>query len=437
MNFESRPFLLVAFILACSAPAYAVTWVVDQDGLASGTSCDAAIPAFLTITAAVTVALGGDTILVCPGSAPYNEQLSITNALTIRGFTNTNVVIRPSPMLANATSAFSGSPIAAAIVVADTTATLTNLVVDGAGGEVGGAACSGPNMVGIFFRNASGTVSNSTVRNMRLVSGLEGCQFGLGIFAQSGGGGTSTVTIDGVNVHSYQKNGIVANEVGTTIDVTNSLVTGEPAANVSVQNGIQVGFGATGSIEGTQIVDQIYLPCTYPYTPGSGCDTGASLGILVFDADVDVLVQNNAITNTQGGIFIGGRIISNGSHRTEISGNVISDTRVFQGIIIIGDDHTVSRNSITRTDGVGIFVSGTANRVNTNRLQEAPAGVWVYSGSNNTVNMTGPRANVFYNIETPTILPAALSAATRSTTTSSSHRGRTRAMPPQSKAQRY
>ena len=344
MRHDSRRIVLAALILVCSAPAFAATLVVDQDGQGSATNCSAASVAFTSITAAITAAAAGDIIVVCPGAGPYNEQLSISKALTIRGATNTNVIVRPSPMMANSSSAYSGSPIAAAIVVADTTATLTNLVVDGTDAAIGGASCSGPNMIGIFFRNASGTVSNSTVRNMKLEPGLEGCQYGLGIFAQSGGGGTSTVTVDGVNVHTYQKNGIVGNEVGTTIDVVNSLVTGEPSANVSVQNGVQIGFGATGSISSTRIVDMVYMPCAFPYTPGSGCDTGSSLGILVFDADVDVIVQDNVITNTQGGIFIGGGIIANGSNRTDISRNVISDTKVFQGIIIIGDDHTVSGN---------------------------------------------------------------------------------------------
>lgn len=352
MPYDSLRILVAVLTLVCSAPAYAATPVVDQDGQASATSCSAATVAFTTITAAVTASANGDIIVVCPGTGPCNEQLSITKAL-------------PSPMIANSTSAYSGSPSAAAILVADTTAILTNLVVDGADGNVSGVSCSGPNMIRIFFRNASGT---------------------------------STVTVSGVNVHTHQKNGIVGNGVGTTIDVVNSLVTGEPSANVSVQNGVQIGFGATGSIVGTRIVDMMYPACTFPYTPGSGCDTGSSLGVLVFDADVDVVVQDNVMTKTQGGIFIGGGIIANGSNRTDVSGNV--------------------------------------NRVNTNRIQDAPAGVWVYSGTDNVVNVTGPRTNTFFNVETPTILPVALTSAARSSSTTRGN-GKARGRAPHVKAERY
>ena len=137
----------------------------------------------------------------------------------------------------------------------DTTARLKNLVIDGSLATPAGADCSVPNVVGIFYRNSSGTVSDSTVRNVKLAAGLEGCQAGLGVFAQSGAGGTADLTLTGVNVHDYQKNGVVGNEVGTTITVMDSQVLGDPANNVSVQNGIQIGFGASGVLDGNRIFD--------------------------------------------------------------------------------------------------------------------------------------------------------------------------------------
>ncbi len=134
--------------------------------------------------------------------------------MTIRGFTQTEVIVGPTSVAANTTNLFSGAPMAVLVIVADTNATLTNLVVDGGTANVGGADCgSVPNLVGVFYRNASGTLSNSTVRNVRLAPGLEGCSAGIGVFAQSGAGGTSTLTVDGVSVRDFQKNGIVANEV--------------------------------------------------------------------------------------------------------------------------------------------------------------------------------------------------------------------------------
>ena len=396
-----RTHLCAAMLLLCglATPAWAVTRVVDQDGLASSTNCNATTAAYLSIGAAVAAAVANDTILVCPGSGPYDEQLVIGKALTVKGFALTNVVIRPTSVVANTSSLYSGAPMAAIIVVADTTATLTNLVIDGTLATPSGSDCSVPNVVGIFYRNASGTVSDSTVRNMKLAAGLEGCQAGLGIFAQSGSGGGSDVTLTGVDVHDYQKNGIVGNEVGTLITVNNSYVRGDPASNASIQNGIQIGFGATGVLDGNRIVDQIYEPCT----ASGGCGSGSSYGILIFDAADDVIVTNNTITNTQGGIFVGGGIIQSGSNKSDVSQNAISGTRVFDAVFIFGDGHTIRNNTITNTDRSGVFLYGSGNTVQSNRIQEAAVGVWDYFGTGNTYPLTGNRKNVPINVEQNTM----------------------------------
>jgi hypothetical protein len=46
----------------------ATTRVVDDDGLATPSNCDATTPTFPTIGLAVTAAGPGDTIKVCPGN---------------------------------------------------------------------------------------------------------------------------------------------------------------------------------------------------------------------------------------------------------------------------------------------------------------------------------------------------------------------------------
>src|SRR5207249_10012216 len=74
----------VAALLALTAvPAEAAIMVVDDDGLASATDCNAATLAFPTITLAVAAASPSDTIKVCPGL--YAEQVSIINSLNVQG----------------------------------------------------------------------------------------------------------------------------------------------------------------------------------------------------------------------------------------------------------------------------------------------------------------------------------------------------------------
>ncbi len=57
--------------------------VVDDDGMASAADCDAATPAYFTLSAAVAAASPGDTIKVCPGV--YNELVQVDKTLTLLG----------------------------------------------------------------------------------------------------------------------------------------------------------------------------------------------------------------------------------------------------------------------------------------------------------------------------------------------------------------
>src|SRR5437762_4171958 len=57
--------------------------VVDDDGMASPTNCDASDPAYPTISMAVAAASPGATIKVCPGT--YNESVTIGMPLTLLG----------------------------------------------------------------------------------------------------------------------------------------------------------------------------------------------------------------------------------------------------------------------------------------------------------------------------------------------------------------
>src|SRR5437773_5093930 len=73
---------VVSFIGAQGTVAQAATLVVDDDGMASATDCNATTPAFPTISLAVAAASPGDTIKVCPGL--YAEQVTIgTNASNV------------------------------------------------------------------------------------------------------------------------------------------------------------------------------------------------------------------------------------------------------------------------------------------------------------------------------------------------------------------
>ena len=174
----------------------------------SATNCnDPSTLVFVTIGAAITAAAPGDVSKVCPSI--YNEQVTVSKPVTIRG--DDGAILKPTAMVANTTSLTSGLDIAAAILVKPNTGVLANVVIesltiDGAANGFGDCAT---NPVGIYYRNASGTISKVAVKNFKLGPGLLGCQVGLGILVQgvTPGGAAANVIVQDSSVNEYQKNG--------------------------------------------------------------------------------------------------------------------------------------------------------------------------------------------------------------------------------------
>src|ERR1039457_6213034 len=212
----SKAFL---FLTTCAPVLFGAARVVSNAGVIVG--CPAQ---YTAIQAAIAAAAPNDTVYVCNTGVPFNEQVTVSKSIKLVG--QTGAMIQPSPLVANTTSLTSGNAIAAAIfVTAGTTGvTISDLIIDGSQNQI--ASCL-PNPIGVYFQNASGTVAYTAVRNFKLGSGLEGCQAGIGIFAQAdGAGGISNVTAGFNSVHDFQKTGIVGNELGTTLTATSNVVTG-------------------------------------------------------------------------------------------------------------------------------------------------------------------------------------------------------------------
>ena len=342
------------------------TLLVDDDKV----QCPNA--AFTSIQAAVNAASAGDKINVCPGT--YKEQVKVTKRLTIQGIEVANQhlsLIMPNAALANSTSTATGNPIAAIILVEGAQGvTLTHLAVDGTNNALGD--CS-TNLVGIFYRNASGTVNDVAVRNIQLATSL-GCQGGLGIFAQSGGGGKSKVNILDSSVHDYQKGGIVASEAGTEVFINRNAISGVGPTPLIAQNGIQISFGAKGTVDNNSVINHIYSQCTTV-----SCSF-ISTNILVFNSD-GVKVTGNTIGNAQVNVYIGG-------NRGEVSNNTIFQSPVFDGIDLVGDRNRAFGNSVKNSTASGVYVQGNKNDVIGNIINEAPIGIFQDTPSSNN-NFSG------------------------------------------------
>jgi nitrous oxidase accessory protein NosD len=330
--------------------------VVDDDKV----ECPKA--GFTRIQDAIDAASPGDQIRVCKGT--YVEQLTIRKALDIDA--DSGAVLMPGAMKQNTTSLFSGAPIATAILVADAMdVSISGLTVDGVNNGISECA---PDLEGITFQNASGTVARAAIRNFKLGTGLGGCQSGTGLFVQSGGGNVSRVEIEDCTIHDFQKNGITANEIGTMAFLRSNVVTGIGPTAAIAQNGIQIGFGAAGAIEKNVVTNNVFSTCSAVDT----C-TAVATNILVTQSD-GVEISGNRAGISQVAIFVDG----NGA---EIERNETFATSVFDGIRVEGNQTEVRRNRVFNGAESGIFVMGNNSVLEDNVITEAAIGILKETGS--------------------------------------------------------
>ena len=345
------------FFLACTAmPASAPQIVVDDDKL------DCPDASFTRIQDAVDAAVPGSQIRICKGV--YAEQVTIGKPLDVEA--DSGAVLMPASMQANAASLSSGRAIAAALLVSNTSnVTIRGLTLDGANNGISQCA---PDLMGIYFQNASGEVDRVAVRNFKLSALLNGCQSGSGIFVQSGNGEISQVEIHRSTIHDFQKNGITANEIGTSASIDGNVVTGLGPTTGAAQNGIQIGFGAGGSIQNNTVTNNVWAPCTAVST----C-TAVATNILVEQSD-GIRVKDNVVGISQVGIFIH-------ANQGQVVENRTFATSVFDGIHIEGDQAQVKRNDVFNGAQSGIFVDGNNNIVQHNSITEAGVGILKMAGS--------------------------------------------------------
>ena len=391
--------LIVAF-LGCALGE------VAQAGTVAVGSCKKGVTSFPTIQKAVSAAPVGSIIDVCPGT--YPEQVSITKNLTLigvlAGTAEAPTVVPPSGgLVTNATDPSGGGPVAAQIVVSSpaTSVTIQRITVDGKNNKVTGCDGSGSNvplMVGIYYQNVSGTITQNAVRNQLQDAADQSCPNGLGIYVESGGGATTSVTISNNTVHSYQQNGITANgfgdgSAGPDAVIENNTVDGAASSSTAAKNGIQVGFGATGKVTANTAIDNIW-------SGDASDDNGdAGVGILVI-ASTGITVSNNTIGNTQFGIVTESAGPGFLADDAIITGNKIIGTQIFDGIDLCSNGNTATGNVVNSSTEAGIHLddscgsTGNNNTVKANNINEACAGI--LTGTGTSGNVTTP--NTIFNV---------------------------------------
>ena len=250
-------------------------------------------------------------------------------------------------------------------------------------------ACSEPPLIGIYYRGASGRLNYVVARNQAQNAANFGCadSAGLGIFVESSSSEHSTVRIENSTVHGYQKNAITANETGTTVTINGNSLVGAGPTTIA-QNGIQVAFGAMGTVENNIIADDDF---------NGDPSLGIGSGILIYGSG-GLAITGNSVANTQTGIVTvtDGSFTANGN---TVTNNLVTNTHIYDGIDLCSDSNTATGNTVFSSDEAGIHLdstcgsTGSNNTVSRNTVNEACAGILV-GGSSNTISATNTFANV-------------------------------------------
>jgi hypothetical protein len=157
-------------------------------------------------------------------------------------------------------------------------------------GSVNGADISGAKQYGVYVNGGSHDVTGSKIHQIG-DSPFSGNQNGRAVFYAKG----ATGMVSGNQIYDYQKNGVVATDSGTNVQVLNNTVTGRGHLTSIAQNGVVILSGATGLVKGNSISHNWYTP------------TGVTAyGLLLIDAN-GVRQQANTFLDNEGNLGNFGR----------------------------------------------------------------------------------------------------------------------------------
>ncbi|MEZ4652721.1 MAG: FlgD immunoglobulin-like domain containing protein [Candidatus Eisenbacteria bacterium] len=160
---------------------------------------------------------------------------------------------------------------------------IEDLTVDGDGKGIGNNR-----FVGVAFWNSGGAVLGCDVVNVSDTP-QSGVQHGIGIYSTNNTGGPYSLEVGNCTVSNYQKNAMALSGDGMTVDVHDCTTTGSGDVAYIAQNGIQISFGAGGSITDCTVQDMRYTPASV-----------VASGILIYQGTTVTMSGNNVVSNVQG-----------------------------------------------------------------------------------------------------------------------------------------
>jgi hypothetical protein len=393
---------------------------VATSGTNVNNDCQSAINPCQTISFALTQAVSGATIKVEAGV--YNEQVQITKGVTIVGAGANQTVIEPSTLSATDTDSDGGQPILYAVDVVDTTGVnLKDLGINGSAASTyldGDSRGCAQDPVGVYYHDASGSMTNDTVTDIEMPVDLFGCQGGLGVYVTTDIGSAvgSALTMNSDNVNNYDKNGITCDDPTTVCTIKNTTVTGIGSTPAIAQNGIQI-WAAAATLRSDDVTGNTYdgqywdasgeliinpttlvvknnqishndsnLYIIQDTTPGwvvcgsptdVSCSNGATVGTVFMVTGNHVSDATNEDAQAVGSGFGDGIDLDSVTEATTVAHNVVDDNPS-NGIAFYGASNVAASRNTARNDDNGFYfglgsvgVTANANTVHNNSVSSS------------------------------------------------------------------
>lgn len=327
--------VLSAVPFAASAQAPAEVWVGNESMGELN---------FPSIQEAVDAVAEGGTVYVAAGE--YVEQVLINKDLTLIGEEGAIIKAPAAPekyTVPEDTKTWEPVIFAFGGIMTDNhvsgggqiNVTIAGFTIDGDGRQPANRSC------GVFLRNVSGAVIENTIDNLNLTKET----FGIVVY------GSGNVLIQANSVSGFGRGGIVVGSRGDfpkpyAVVFDNYVRTVTHAS--WAQNGIQIGWGATGQIIGNTVSGHVWA------------DEGWGASGILIPGSSNILVAGNEVSNNDYGVAVAG--YGNYGGHYPASNIVIRDNllygNTYSGVCLQGDvsDTLIEGNTIhSNANGIDVY----------------------------------------------------------------------------------
>jgi Right handed beta helix region len=405
----------LALTLPGIASAAKGLWVSSSTPVGADISCSS--PGYSTVQAGINAASPGEQVNVCAGT--YTEQVEIVKPVKLTQAQGGVTLQMPSKPALSKTGCDTETGVEPGQIDEISVCTKGDVTISGlkivalapietcAGGLNGVFVAGGANLT------ASG---DQIIGASTTLKDFKGCQHGIALeVGNHHAGEVGHAKLESDAISGYEKNGPTATSPGSTLLVKGSVITGEGPSSYIAQNGIEVAFGAKGSISDTTISGN---ECELEGVCSSTDLEEQATGLLFFGAAAGSKVSNSTSSGNDIGVYYASTSPTQPTRpELKVLSSQLTSNR-YEGAVLEEGDAALTRDTISGAGEVGIDVVQSASQsyaddstasgcmieemtvaavaITTDHLSGDPSGIFTIKGSSiskNAAQVLDPSTN--------------------------------------------